>query len=556
VAQLRHCCIRFPKLIATAFPNVARSDRFLTSQGSCGCAGAIEAWEPLPGVGGKAVRQAASRKTGVTAERHSVFWVDLRFGVGLRGRGMPSGGVSKTTCFRSAFGVVFGLAAMFAAATIGSTPAVANETLPGALSSAYATNPTLNAARAEARVVDQQVATALSGWAPNITGDASLGARYQETDPIPSPDTNTAPATMGVTVTQNVFRGFRTVNATKEAEAAVRAAHNSLANTEQNILSQAAEAYADVVRDLAIVQLRRQNIEVLSEQLRATQDRFSVGEVTRTDVAQAEARLSAARFELNAAEAQLLTSRAVYRQIIGREPLRLAPPQPLTALPHTLEQAISIGGQEHPAILAARFAEESAAFAVRVAEGVLLPTFTVEGRIERAMEPSATITRTETAQILGRISIPIYQSGSEYAAIRSAKETRTQRALEIDVAREQVRAAILSAWGGLNAARASIQSAQAQIRATTIALEGVREEARVGQRTTLDVLDAQQELLDAQVALVTAQRDNVVASYALVSAIGRLRAERLALNVRVYEPQQNAAQVRDRWRGLRVPSGQ
>jgi outer membrane protein len=435
------------------------------------------------------------------------------------------------------------------------THAVA-ETLPSALSAAYSTNPTLNAARAEARAVDQQVPTALSAARPTVTGELTQAGRYQQSDPIPSPDTTTAPSTMGVTVAQNVFRGFRTVNSTKEAEAASRAAHESLANTEQNILNEAAQAYADVIRDTAIVRLRRQNIGVLSEQLRATQDRFSVGEVTRTDVAQAEARLAVSRSELNAAEAQLLTSRAVYRQIIGREPMQLQPPRPLAQLPHTLDQALAISGREHPAILAARFAEESASFAVRVAEGVLLPTLSIEGRVQRSMEPSATITRTETAEILGRLSIPIYQGGSEYAAIRQAKEQRTQRALEIDVAREQVRAAVLSAWGGLQAARASIESARSGIRASQIALDGVREEARVGQRTTLDVLDAQQELLDAQVALVTAERDLVVASYALVSAIGRLRATRLALNVRVYEPAQNAKRVRDPWQGLRVPDGQ
>ena len=482
-----------------------------------------------------------------------MLWVDWRTGCGLRGRGLHVVGASPGKGHRKFRNLALGCVALIGLAW---SPASAGDTLPGALAAAYATNPTLNAARAEARAIDQQVATALSGWRPTISGNASIGARYQQSRPLETVDPQTTPNNVGVSVSQNVFRGFRTVNSTKEAEAAVRAAQNSLANTEQNILNQAAEAYADVVRDLAIVQLRRQNIEVLAEQLRATQDRFSVGEVTRTDVAQAEARLSAARSELNAADAQLLSSRAVYRQIIGREPMQLAAPQALTSIPHTLEQALTIGGQEHPAILSARFAEESAAFAVRVAEGVLLPTLTLEGRLDRSMEPSSSITRTETAEILGRLTIPIYQSGSEYAAIRSAKETRTQRALEIDVAREQVRAAILSAWGGLNAARASIQSAQAQIRASSIALEGVREEARVGQRTTLDVLDAQQELLDAQVALVTAQRDNVVASYSLVSAVGRLRAERLALNVRIYEPEQNAAQVRDRWHGLRVPSGQ
>ena len=440
-----------------------------------------------------------------------------------------------------------------------------SETLQSALASAYSTNPTLNAARAEARSIDQQVAIALSNYRPSVSADGSLGVNSTRRDvgansggSASGTDTvSRSPGSVGVTVNQNLFRGFRTANATKEAEAAVQAAHYSLANTEQNTLQSAAEAYANVVRDNATVGLRKQNIQVLSEQLRATRDRFEVGEVTRTDVAQAEARLSASQFQLNAAESDLLTSRATFREVIGREPTRLQRPTPLMALvPPSLNDAIAIGAREHPAILSSRFAEESASFAVRVAEGALLPTVRLEGSASYVGDIGALDSSTSTAQILGIVSIPIYQGGAEYAAIRQAKETRTQRALQVDVAREQVRAAILSAWGGLQAARASIQSGQAQIRAAQIALDGVREEARVGQRTTLEVLDAQQELLDAQVSVVSAERDVVVASYALVSAIGRLQAKQLALNVRVYDPKVNARKTRDLWGGLRVPSGQ
>ena len=434
------------------------------------------------------------------------------------------------------------------------------ETMMSAMSYAYGSNPTLNAARAEARAVDEGVAQALSGWRPTVTGEASIGQKYTDTNSnsaSSSGSSSTSPGNLGVTVNQPLFRGYRTINSTKQAEAAVRAAHESLRNTEQNVLLQAAQSYANVVRDSAIVELRNNNLSVLQEQLRAVQDRFEVGEVTRTDVAQARARASAAQSAVNAAQAQLLTSRATYIQIVGREPKNLKAPQPFTRqIPASLDQAIALSRSDHPAIKAARFSEESAAFAIKVAEGALLPTLSLQGTVDYNTEPSATVNSTFSAQILGVLTVPIYQGGLEYSQVRQAKQTRTQRMLEVDVARAQVQAAVLSAWGGLQAARASIISAQAQIEAASIALNGVREEARVGQRTTLDVLDAQQELLDARVSRVIAERDQVVASVSIYSAIGRLLANRIGLSVREYKPETNAGQVRDKWFGLRTSDGQ
>ncbi|MFN0263556.1 TolC family outer membrane protein [Tepidamorphus sp. 3E244] len=436
------------------------------------------------------------------------------------------------------------------------------ETMLSAMAYAYSANPTLNAARAEARAVDEQVAQALSNWRPSVTGEATYGQRYSDSSGSTGGfggggSSTTTPGTVGVTINQPLYRGNRTVNSTKQAEAAVRAAHQSLYNTEQNILLQAAQAYADVVRDSAIVELRRNNLSVLGEQLNASQDRFDVGEVTRTDVAQSRARVSSAESALNAAQAQLLTSRATYIQIIGREPQNLKAPQPFTRqIPPSLEQAIAQSRTDHPAIKAARFSEESAAFAIMVAEGALLPSLSLQGSMQYNTEPSANVNNSFNAQILGVLSVPIYQNGSEYSNVRQAKQTRSQRMLQVDVARAQVQAAVLSAWGGLQSANASILSAQAQIDAAGIALDGVREEARVGQRTTLDVLDAQQELLDARVSRVIAERDQVVASVSLYAAIGRLLATRIGLQVREYQPEVNARQVRDKWFGLRTSDGQ
>ena len=453
----------------------------------------------------------------------------------------------------------FGMPALAVAlAVVVADPVPASaETLLQALARAYRDNPTLNAARAQARVVDETVNQALAGWRPEVTGEAGLGWNYTDTNPsAPGADRTNTPFSLGVTVNQNLFDGFATVNSTKQAEASVRAARASLANTEQNTLFSAAEAYMNVVRDEAIVRLRQQNVGVLGEQLRATQDRFSVGELTRTDVAQSEARLAGARFDLNAAEANLLTSRAVYRQIIGADPLGLVSAQAVVdKLPGTIDRALRAGLQEHPAIVAASFSEESAAFAVKVAEGALLPDLSLQGSVDYTSEPTTTITNTTSASILGVLRVPIYQRGIEYSNVRSAKQTRAQRRLEIDVARDEVRAAILSAWGSLQSATASIESANAQARAAQIALDGVREEARVGQRTTLDVLDAEQEALDARVSVVIAERDRVVASYALLSAVGRLSARQLGLGVAVYRPEVHYEAVRDKWHGLRTPSG-
>lgn len=444
-------------------------------------------------------------------------------------------------------------AAVVAAGMIAGQGAQA-ETLMSALSSAYVSNPTLNGARANLRAVDELVPQALSGWRPQVFGEGVVRQSHTSTTPGGSLDLTTS--TIGVTVTQPLFRGFRTVNSTKQAEATVRANRASLSNTEQNVLFDSVQVYMAVLTNQAIVELQRQNIEVLTEQLRATRDRFQVGEVTNTDVAQAEAALSGAYTQLNLAEADLLTSKAQYRQIIGRDPVNLAPAVPARSLPSSLDEAVRLGHANHPAIIAAVYAEEASAYQVKVVEGTLLPTLTLQGSADYTNNPSASIDNSASASITAQLTIPIYQGGFEYSQVREAKELRTERTMQIDATRASVRQAVVSAWGSLEAATASIASAQAQVNAAQIALNGVREEANVGQRTTLDVLDAEQTLLDARVTLVQAESARVVASYALVSAVGQLSAERLALAVDYYQPERHYQQVRDKWFGLRTPSGQ
>jgi outer membrane protein len=299
-------------------------------------------------------------------------------------------------------------------------------------------------------------------------------------------------------------------------------------------------------------------VTVLEATLRQTRDRFNVGEVTRTDVAQAESRLAAGRSSLLTAESNYITSKANYRQVIGVEPGKLTPAMPVDRLsPRNLPGSLARARTEHPTITTASYNVDVAQYQVKVAEGALLPTLTLQGNANR-QEGSTTNLTTQsqlTASATAQLSVPIYQGGQEYATIRQSKETLGQRRLDLDTARDQVQSTVTQAWGQLQAAKAQIEATQAQVAAAEIALNGVREEARVGQRTTLDVLNAQQDLVNARVSLVTAQRDRVVASYTVLSAVGSLSPQILGLGVANYDPMTHYQQVRDSWIGVRTPDG-
>lgn len=457
-------------------------------------------------------------------------------------------------CFVRKVRVKSGLAVVLAIGAMVAPGGVCAETLVSAMSSAYMSNPDLNSARAGLRAVDELVPQALSGWRPQIFGSGTFTQTRAHIAGLGSRDFSSS--VVGVTIQQPLFRGFQTVNSTKQAEATVQSNREGLRNTEQNTLFNTVQSYMNVLTDQALVLLQQQNIEVLAEQLRATRDRFQVGEVTNTDVAQAEAALSGAYTQFNSAQANLSSSRATYRQVVGREPVNLSPASGARFVPASLDEALRQARDSHPAIIASVYSEEAASYAVKTAEGILLPTISLQGSAEYGNDSSARFDERSAASITAQITIPIYQGGFEYSQVRQAKETRTQATLQIDSARQQVRAAVVSAWGALQAATASITSAKSQVKAAQIALDGVREEAKVGQRTTLDVLDTEQDRLDANVSLVTAESDRVVASYAVISAIGRLTARNLKLAVEHYVPTQHYQQVRDRWFGLRTPAGQ
>jgi outer membrane protein len=440
--------------------------------------------------------------------------------------------------------------------TVGVSTAEAAETIASAMARAYRGNPTLNAQRASTRSVDESVPQALSGYRPRITASSDVG--YQTQDLFRNNWSNDKffPRGVGLQVDQTLWNGNRTGNSVRRADSNVLAARESLRNTEQQVLLDGATSYMDVLRDTAILSLRKNNIEVLEEQLRQTRDRFNVGEVTRTDVAQAEARLAQANSDAAAAAGNLKASLGRYRQVIGVDAKQLQPARALdTTLPKSLDAAIAISQAEHPQIASALHVVDAAQLAVKITEGELYPTVAAQATAAKRWDYQQSNQELNQIQVVGRVSVPLYEGGDVYARVRQAKETLGQRRLEADQTRDQVRQAVVTAWSALESTREQITASQAQIQAAETALNGVREEAKVGQRTTLDVLNAQQELLTARVNLITAQRNRVVASYQVMSAIGRLSTRQLGVNVEQYEPTTHYEQVRDKWIGTRTPDG-
>jgi outer membrane protein len=443
-------------------------------------------------------------------------------------------------------------------------------TLEGALVLAYQTNPQLNSQRAATRAADENVTTALAGYRPRVVGTASLTEQYLDTMVkvtaatgapvyVQTKGANAQPV-FGLTASQTLYNGSQTGNRTRQAEGQVFSAREILRSAEQSVLLSGATAYMNLLRDAAIVELQRSNVNVLEVTLRQTRDRFSAGEVTRTDVAQAESSLAAGRAQLASAESNYVTSRANFRQVIGVEPpARLAPATPVDRFfPRVLEAAVARGRSEHPSITTAMYNVDVAALQVKIAEGALYPILAAVGSVQKSYGGSAVQLGTIellSGSVAAQLTVPLYQGGAEYAAIRQSKETLGQQRLNLDLARDQVQAAVTQGWGQNEAAKAQISSTQAQVTAAEVALNGVREEARVGQRTTLDVLNAQQTLVNARVALVTAQHDRVVASYTVLAGVGSLSPQILGLRIEVYDAMVHYQQVRDAWGGVRIPDG-
>ncbi|UVK52460.1 TolC family outer membrane protein [Mesorhizobium sp. AR02] len=461
-------------------------------------------------------------------------------------RDIPVPSVSKTL-----------FAAVLVSATALSPLTASAETITGALAKAYQYNSSLNLSRAGVRVTDEGVAIAKSGWRPTIHGTAD--ANYVNTR-ASGANSKTSSASVGIVINQTLFDGFQTRNNVAAAEAQVKASVESLRNTEENTLFNAATAYMNVIRDRQIAVLTEQNLQFLTEQARAARSRFEVGEGTRTDVAQADASRASAVASLSAARAQALASAATYHQVVGDEPGKLKPAAPLAKLlPSSLESAIAIGSAEHPAILSTQHLVDAAAFSVKSAEGALLPQLTASAGISDdylSRNPNiGTNGNSTSANIGATLTIPIYSGGRTSAVVRQNKESLGEARIQVDVSRDQVRQAVATAWSQYTAAQQSVSANKQVIDAAQLALNGVIEERNVGQRTTLDVLNAQATVITAKINQANSEHDVVVASYAILSAVGRLSVDRLGLPVTKYKPEEHYNAVKDKWIGVRTPDG-
>ena len=456
-------------------------------------------------------------------------------------------------------------AAVLLLAYMGPKPVLA-DTIEAALVRAYQNNPQLNAQRASVRSTDENVPQALSGYRPKVAVTASAGYQYTDTNSTLGGSATQIvrteihgtdpPRSAGLTISQTLYNGNQTANKTRAAESQVSGAREALRVLEQTVLLSAATIYMDYLRDAAIVEVQRSNTRVLEQTLKQTRDRFNVGEVTRTDVAQSEAQLAAGKTQQLTAESNLTTTRSNFRRIIGNEPEALAPGSPVDRfLPSTLPGAVELSLLQNPSVTAAMFGIDVNFLQVKVAEGALLPTVSLQAAVQQSYEQTMTTYRSFGASAIAQVNVPVYQGGAEYSLIRQSKETLAQQRLVLEQTRDQTRANTVTAWGQLVAGRAQVASAQSQVTASEIALNGVREEAKAGQRTTLDVLNAQQALVNARVALVTAQHDRVVASYAVLNSVGRLSPQVLNLPTSVYDPSVHYQQVRDSWFGVRTPDG-
>lgn len=426
------------------------------------------------------------------------------------------------------------------------------ETLHQSLAAAYKYNPQIDAERARLRATDESVSIANSGYRPQITGSADITNSWQKTRPGSLGDGSNTSKGYSVGLSQSIFNGFQTMNAVSEAEAGVRAGREGLRSIEQGILLQAVTAYMDVIRDQAIVRLRENNVNVLSRELQATRDRFAVGEVTRTDVAQAEARRAASISALDVARSNLKISRATFERVIGHPPSRLVEPAPFARLPKSQDEAVTIATRESPEVVAALYREQGARFTVDRIWGELLPSVSLDAGYSQRFDPSNSIDQTQGTSVSGRVNIPIYEGGAVHARVRQAKHAHLALLQEIETIRTQTREGVASSWAQLTASRAQLESDQAAVTAARTALTGVREEQKVGQRTILDVLNAEQEYLSAQVQLETTRRNLVVNSYLVLQSVGRLSSDYLSLTKLVYDPEVHYSEVRRKWWGISI----
>jgi outer membrane protein len=438
------------------------------------------------------------------------------------------------------------------------------QTLSEALAMAYLRNPQIMSGRAKLRATDEQASQALSNWRPTVSATGSVGASRNETTTSSGSNSNNTsslgnfggqsqtvnPRSYQLTLSQPVWRGGRTVAQTAQAENTILAERANLTATEQTALLNAVTAYMDVLRDEALLGLQIDNEQILREQVQASDAQARAGTALDTDVLLARSRLSTAIANRRTAEQTLATSRETYRQYVGDAPQRLIFPQARPGLPDTLDAAKDAAATVNPNVVAASFNRRAASDNVDVVRGQLLPTVSLNGTATRNVDQQVTGRTSDALSVTAQVSVPLYEAGSVYSQARQAAQTVTQRLSDFDTARDQAVQSVASAWNSLQAARASILSTQDAVRAQEAAVRGIQAQNRAGTRTILDVLNEQQTLLNNRINLVTAQRNEVVAEYQVISGVGRLTARDLGLDVPLYDPTQYYDSVRNKWFGL------
>jgi TolC family type I secretion outer membrane protein len=424
-------------------------------------------------------------------------------------------------------------------------------TLEEALARAYETNPTLQASRAELRATDEQIAQAKSLRRPTIDVTGEAGTRSVDNDFNSGTD---GTGTVALNLNQPIYRGGSIDASISQADNLIWAQRATLNSVEQQVLLRGVTAYSDVLRDQAVLDLTINNVQVLTRQLEATRTRFDVGELTKTDVAQSESRLAGAYAEQTQAEGLLTTSRAIYREVIGEDPVDLATAKPPEGLPSSEAETVA-QSESNPDLIAAKYLEQAARDGIDVVFGELLPSVDIVGRLQAGDEEVTNDGSFEkSAAVLLQVRIPLYQAGGVGSRVRQSKQVVSQRLQQVQEQRRSAEQQATSSWRSLVTARAQIESFKAQVEATRVALEGVQEEANVGARTILDVLDAQQEYLLAQVNLVRASRDEVVAAYQVLSSIGRLTASGIGLPAPRYDVDKHYDEVKDKFWGTDINS--
>lgn len=440
-----------------------------------------------------------------------------------------------------------GLAAMAA-------PAAGAETLADAMAKAVVNHPLMAVSRAALRQADEGVVQQQARGLGTINGQldvglASTGGVRNNPGQGLSRRLNTDPVSLTVTGAIPIYSGGQIRYGIAGAEQTVLSARAALGDTEQTVLLDAVTAYEAVRRDMASVQLARNNVRVIGEQVRAANDRFEVGEVTRTDVSQAEARLAAARSGLASAVGALAASRHFYMAVIGEMPENLTPPPPIPPLPADLEAAVALAIAEHPAMIQARTAARAAEYDVKAAVGAGLPQVELRGSVSyengAVFGSGSTSGENNDARVTLRTTVPLWTGGRQPSQVRAAQAALAESTARIHNTARGVRRQTSVSWAQLDVARASIRAANQQIKAAQIAFDGVKEEATLGARTTLDVLDAEAELLSARVDLVRSRHDEYVAAYTLLASLGKLTVKHLGLNVPDFDPETYMTGVRE-----------